>query len=73
MVEANTIEIITMIAAIISMLIACCTPLVTACANIIVFGALRTVKLYLAPEPPTSGITRDDQLVCEFRPRNGLV
>lgn len=71
--EASTIEVLTLVFAIVSLVVACCTPLLTAVANVIIFGALRSVKLYLAPKAPPSAITHDDQLVCHFVPREGMV
>lgn len=57
-----------LIISMLGLMAACCTPVMTALANVIVFAGFRLIRDYISPEKTQGGsISAESTLVCHFR------
>lgn len=74
-VTTGWMQILILIMSGIGLLVTCCTPVMTALANVIVFAGFRFVrdKISTSNNSSSSSITTDSTLVCHFRPSENPV
>lgn len=66
--ESTWMQIAVLIMSAIGLVAACCTPCMTALANVIMFAGFRMIRDYLSPPSSSGSISADSTLVCHFRP-----
>lgn len=70
--KMSALEIAGVSISILGLVVACCTPCITAGANLLLFAGFRMIKMYLSPRAPPAAISTDSALVCHFQPPEGV-
>jgi len=64
---ALAISICTLVISMIGLFVACCTPVMTALANVIMFGGFKFIRDRLSPHAPNNAIGTGSTMVCKFQ------
>jgi hypothetical protein len=67
-------QILLLIVSVIGLITTCCTPVMTALANVIVFAGFKIIRDKISTnDAGGTSITSDSTLVCHFRPSDNPV
>lgn len=64
---AFVISICTLVISMVGLFVACCTPVMTALANVIMFGGFKYIRDRLVPRAPNNTIGTESVMVCKFQ------